>query len=60
MARNRHKTKNHPKPQKSYSPISLGGRIDESVFSKLLNRKSNQNDNSQNDKKGVQGKGKKE
>lgn len=60
MARNRHKTKNHPKPQKFYPPTSLGGRIDVDTFSKLFNNKSNQNDNTQNDKKGVQGKGKKE
>lgn len=75
MSRNRHKNKNssnHPKPLKtlidaksSYSPNSIGGRIDlQSLMQKLAfdekpNQKTKPNE-SQTTQKGIQGKGKKE
>ena len=58
MSRNRHKNKNNPKPinSDSYSPNSLGGRIDTELLCSLL-KKSNQND--KNPEKSLQTKGKK-
>lgn len=78
MSRNRHKNKNssnHPKPLKtlidaksSYSPNSIGGRIDlQSLMQKLAFDEQTKSKNqtkkpneSETTKKGIQGKGKKE
>lgn len=59
MGRNRHKNKNNPKPinAKSYSPTSLGGRIDADILYSLFNQK--QTTNGTNDKKSLQTKGEK-
>jgi len=52
--RNRHKTKNNPKPinANSYSPTSLGGRINAELLCKLYNQNKITNDS--NDKKSLQ------
>lgn len=52
--RNRHKTKNNPKPinANSYSPTSLGGRINAELLCKLYNQ--NKITDGTNDKKSLQ------
>lgn len=60
--RNRHKSKNAPKPtttsNSSYSPNSLGGRLGADVWDKLKQSiNTNKNDDKKNDEKSVQGQG---
>ena len=70
MSRNRHKSKsnNHPKPitklidGSSYSPNSIGGRIDlqalrDKLFCEELNQ-TNHNTDAKDSEKSLQGKGK--
>lgn len=61
--RNRHKSKNAPKPiatnSQSYSPNSLGGRLGDDVWDKLKQSiNTNKNDDKENDEKSVQRQGK--